>query len=45
VPDPENGDRALVVVYLVDDAEVADSDTPTSSICQSAATRWAEFFE
>jgi len=44
VPNPENGYRALVVVYLVDDAEVTDADAPTSSVGQSAATRRTRFF-
>jgi len=44
VSDLENGYRALVVVYLVDDAEVTYADAPTPSVGQPAATRRTQFF-
>ena len=40
----ENGYRLVGVVYFVDGADVPDSDAPTLSVGQPAATRWTRFF-
>ncbi len=41
MPDLENGYRAWIVVYEVDDTVVADANTPTLTVLQLAAPRWA----